>query len=152
MADHEELDEVDKTIVSVLLENGRISVPQLADKVGISRATAYNRFDRLVEDGVLTGFGARVDPAALGLTVAALILITAEQGDWPDLNSRILETEGVQWVGLGTGSFDFIVLVRARDLPDLRDVVLRKLLNVEGIRSTQTAVLLDESRSSGAVL
>ncbi len=152
MAENGELDEIDKTIVSVLLEDGRISIPQLADKVGISRATAYNRFDRLVEDGVLTGFGARIDPTALGLTVAALILMTAEQGDWPDLNTRLLQTEGVQWVGLGTGSFDFIVLVRARDLPDLRDVVLRKLLSVEGVRSTQTAVLLDEARSPGAVL
>ena len=132
--------------------DGRISIPLLADRVGISRATAYNRFDRLIERGVITGFGARVDPAAIDLAVAALILLTADQGDWSDLRERILATEGVQWVGLAAGSFDFIVLVRARNLSDLRDVVLKKLLSLSGIRGTQTSVLLDEFRHPGAVL
>jgi DNA-binding Lrp family transcriptional regulator len=146
------LDEIDKTIVNVLLEDGRISIPMLAEQVGVSRATAYNRFDRLVEQQVITGFGARVDPAAVDLTVAALILITADQGDWSDLRERILATEGVQWVGLGAGTFDFIVLVRAQGLSDLRDVVLKELLSLSGIRGTQTSVLLDEFRQTGAVL
>ena len=146
------LDEIDKTIVNVLLEDGRISIPMLAEQVGVSRATAYNRFDRLVERGVITGFGARVNPEAVDLTVAALILITADQGDWSDLRERILGTEGVQWVGLGAGTFDFIVLVRAQGLSDLRDVVLKELLSLSGIRGTQTSVLLDEFRQPGAVL
>ncbi len=147
-----ELDEIDKTIVKVLVEDGRISIPMLAERVGVSRATAYTRFDRLVASGVITGFGARVNPEAIDLSVAALILLTADQGDWSDLNQRILATEGVQWVGLGAGTFDFIVLVRAENLSDLRDVVLKKLLSLSGISSTQTSVLLDESRRPGAVL
>ncbi len=146
------LDAIDQTIVRILLEDGRISIPMLAERAGISRATAYSRFDRLVERKVITGFGARVDPEAVGLGVAALILLTADQNDWVVLKKRILDTEGVQWVGLGAGSFDFTVLVRARDLANLRDVVLKQLLSLPGIRSTQTTVLLDETRRSEAVL
>ena len=146
------LDEIDQTIINVLVEDGRISIPQLAEQVGVSRATAYNRFDRLVDEQVITGFGARVDPSAVDLTVAALILLTADQGDWSELQEGILATEGVQWVGLGAGTFDFIVLVRAKNLSDLRDVVLKKLLSLQGIRGTQTSVLLDEFRRPGAVL
>ena len=147
-----ELDEIDQTIVKELVADGRMSIPALADRVGVSRATAYNRFDRLIEQGVITGFEARVDPAAVGLGVAALILLTADQGHWPDLNQRLLSTYGVQWVGMGAGSFDFIVLVRAADLHQLRDVVLQELLSSPGVRTTQTAVLLDESRPDGAIL
>ncbi|MGI9595287.1 MAG: Lrp/AsnC family transcriptional regulator [Acidimicrobiales bacterium] len=152
MAPDNELDELDQMIVRLLMEDGRLSVPLLAEQVGIGRATAYARFDRLIERGVITGFGARVDPSALGLGVAALVLLTADQGEWIDLKERLLSTTGVQWVGLGAGSFDFMVLVRAGDLAELRDVVLRQLLNLPGIRSTQTSVLLDETRRTGAVL
>lgn len=146
------LDDIDRKIVQELMADGRLSIPQLADRVGIGRATAYARFDRLVGDGVLAGFTARVAPAAMGLEVAALILITSDQGDWPDLQARILDATGVQWLGLGAGAADFIVLVRAQDLGELRDVVLRQLLSLPGIRSTQTTVLLDEVRADGAIL
>lgn len=152
MPNNVELDEVDQMIVQQLLADGRLSIPQLAERVGIGRATAYARFDRLVDDGVLAGFTATVDPEAVGLGVAALILITADQGDWPDLQARILDATGVQWLGLGAGVADFVALVRARDLAELRDVVLRQLLSLPGIRSTQTTVLLDEVRADGAVL
>jgi DNA-binding Lrp family transcriptional regulator len=146
------IDDVDQMIVQQLLADGRQSIPQLAEQVGIGRATAYARFDRLVDDGVITGFSARVAPDAVGLGVAAVILVTSDQGDWPDLQDRILAANGVQWLGLGAGAADFIVLVRAADLAELRDVVLRQLLSLPGIRSTQTTVLLDEVRADGAVL
>ena len=119
---------------------------------GIGRATAYNRFDRLVDEGVISGFEARVKPEAIGLGVAALITIEAYQASWIELRDALLAIDGVHWVGLTAGSSDFVVLVRAADLEQLRDVVLRDLLGVPGVRNTQTAVLLEESRTPGAVI
>lgn len=55
----------------MLRHDGRLSIPALAERVGISRATAYSRFDRLVADGVISGFRAEVDPHRRGLSVAA---------------------------------------------------------------------------------
>lgn len=147
-----ELDDIDQTIVAALRADGRMSIPQLAERVGVSRATAYTRFDRLVDAGVIQGFTARVDPHALGLDVAALVTVTVDQVAWADLHQRVLATHGVQWVGLAAGSYDFVVLVRAASLPELRDVILRDLLDIPGIRSTQTAVLLDEARGADAIL
>ncbi len=146
------LDAVDQTIVDVLVKDGRVSIPVLAEQVGISRATAYSRFDRLVDQGIITGFGARVDPGRVGLAVGAMVMLTVEQGDWPELRERVLATAGVQWIGLAAGTVDFIVLVRAGDLPELRDAVLKELLSIPGIRSAQTSVLLDEARPAGAIL
>jgi DNA-binding Lrp family transcriptional regulator len=137
-------DDVDATIVDLLRHDGRISVPALAERAGVSRATAYSRFDRLVRDGVVSGFRAVVSPAARGLAVAALVLIDAEQPRWDETLQELRRTPGVEWVGLTTGAFDFIALVRATDLTELRDVVLQSLRRIPGLQSTQTAILLDE--------
>ncbi len=139
------LDAVDQTIVAALRRDGRQSIPALAEEVGISRATAYTRFDRLCDSGVITGFAARIDPAAVGLDVTALVLITVAQSDWRDLKAEVTGLPHVEWLGLTTGSFDFVVLVRARDLAELRDVVLERLLSLEGIKNAQTIVVLDEA-------
>jgi DNA-binding Lrp family transcriptional regulator len=137
-------DQVDATIVDALKVEGRMSVPVLADRVGVSRATAYARFDRLVADGVISGFRAVVSPAKAGLSVAALVLINGEQGLWSETLQQLREIAGVEWVGLSAGVFDFVALVRAADLTELRDVVLRSLRDIPGLNSTQTAIILDE--------
>jgi len=139
------LDAVDQTIVAALRRDGRQSIPTLAEEVGISRATAYTRFDRLCATGVITGFAARVDPAAVGLDIAALVLITIAQADWRDLKAEVTGLPHVDWLGMTTGAFDFVVLVRARDLAELRDVVLEGLLSLDGIQNAQTVVVLDEA-------
>jgi DNA-binding Lrp family transcriptional regulator len=145
---HPPLDELDQTIVATLRTDGRLTIPALAARVGTSRATAYARFDRLVDRGVITGFRAVVDHEKLGVGISALVLGSAEQSRWPDMAERLVETYGVEWVGLCTGEFDFAMLVRARDLRELRDVVLDGLLRVPGITNVQTSVLLDELDAS----
>ena len=73
------LDHIDRDIVSALVADGRLSMSQLAAQVGVGRSTAYQRVERLRADGVILGFTAVVDPAALGRPVAALILCNLEQ-------------------------------------------------------------------------
>jgi DNA-binding Lrp family transcriptional regulator len=139
-------------IVAALRRDGRMSIPRLAEEVGVSRATAYARFDRLVDAHVITGFEATVDAKAVGLDVAALVTVSADQTHWREVHDRLEATGGVQWIGMSTGASDFVVLVRAAALDELRDVVLRDLLAIDGIRSIETAVLLGESRVPGALI
>ena len=139
-----EIDGLDRTIIEVLNGEGRISIPALADRVGTSRATAYARFDRLVENGVLRGFHADIDPRALGFDVAALLMVTGDQTKWQSITAALRETYGVDWVGMCAGQYDFAVLVRARDLSELRDVVLDSILRVSGVTNIESTVLFDE--------
>ena len=141
-----QIDDIDEMIVRELRADGRLSVPRLAERVGISRANAYARFDRLVDTGVITGFTATTDPGALGLTVAALVHISSDQQHWHRLKDELLAAPGVEWLGMGAGEFDFVALVRSSSLDDLRDVVLGHMLAIDGIQSSRTTVLLDESR------
>jgi len=140
----EALDEVDRQMIDILRQDGRRTAPQLATDIGIGRATAYNRLDRLIDDGIITNFAARVDPHAVGLTVAALVLVNVEQGRWRDLHSQLSELPGLEWMGVTAGQYDYAMIVRADSLDHLRDVALQQLQQTEGVRSAQTIVLLDE--------
>ena len=137
-------DRVDETIVDVLRQDGRISIPALAERTGVSRATAYARFARLVDDGVVDGFRAVVRPEQRGLAVAALVLINAEQPMWAETLEQLSATDGVEWVGLAAGPFDYVAVVRAASLAELRDVVLQSLRAIPALKDTETAIILDE--------
>lgn len=139
-----DLDDIDRQMIDILRRDGRRTAPQLAVDIGIGRATAYTRLDRLVDDGIITGFSARVDHRATGHSVAALVLVNVEQGRWRDLHARLTELPNVDWVGVTAGQYDYAMIVRAESLDHLRDVALQEVQQTEGVRSAQTIVLLDE--------
>jgi DNA-binding Lrp family transcriptional regulator len=146
VSEHRELDDVDRGIVAALMDDGRLSVNELAHRVGVSRATAYARLDRLRADGVITGFTAIVDPARAGLGVAALILVNVEQNEWRSARDELLHLPGVEYLAFTSGGFDMVALVRVPSIEALRDVVLDHLHGATHVRSTQTVFVLDEQR------
>jgi DNA-binding Lrp family transcriptional regulator len=146
VSEHRALDDVDRGIVAALMDDGRLSVNELAHRVGVSRATAYARLDRLRADGVITGFTATVDPARAGLGVAALILVNVEQNEWRSARDELMHLPGVEYLAFTSGGFDMVALVRVPSIEALRDVVLDRLHGATHVRSTQTVFVLDEQR------
>jgi Lrp/AsnC family transcriptional regulator, leucine-responsive regulatory protein len=140
------LDDVDRRMLSILVDEGRASVNEVASRAGISRATAYTRYDRLLADGVIRGFRADIDPHAIGLDIAAMIMINVEQGSWPTTRDKVSRLPGVEYVAVTSGEFDFVLLVRVPDIAALRDVVLYRLQGMPEVRSTHTVFVLDEER------
>jgi DNA-binding Lrp family transcriptional regulator len=140
------LDDVDRRIVATLVDDGRLSVNELASRVGVSRATAYSRLDRLRSSGVITGFTAVVDQAKLGHGVAALILVNVEQNEWRAARDELMRLPGVEYLAFTSGVFDMVALVRVASIEALRDVVLDRLHGATHVRSTQTVFVLDEQR------
>ena len=140
------LDDVDRRLLDLLIGDGRMSINELAGQVHISRATAYARVQRLQSDGVITGFTANVDPDKLGYSAAALVLVNVEQSQWRLIRDEVLRLPGLEYLAFTSGGFDLVLLVRLPDIGDLRDVVLVRLHDIPGIRSTQTIFVLDEAR------
>ncbi len=143
------LDEIDRRIVQELLADGRLSVRELASRVHVSRATAHTRLTRLHDDGVITGYRAVVDPAALGLDVVALVLLNVDQHAWRRVRDRLLEVDGLEYLAFTTGGFDLAAIVRATDIAHLRDVVLVQIQAIAEVRNTQTIFVLDEIGDPG---
>lgn len=144
------LDDIDRQILSRLLQDGRISVRALAEQVHISRANAYTRIGRLVAEDVITGFTAQLNAQRAGLGTSAYVTLSIEQNAWRDISRALREIPFVEHVALVTGDFDALVLVRAPDNLTLRKVVLENIHAVRGVRSTRTWLVFDEVRGRGA--
>lgn len=136
---------MDRRIVALLLEDGRMSVSELAERAHVSRANAYARLSRLERDQVILGYGARVDPQALGMTLVALITLSVDQTSWRSLPKKLERLPGLVYQAVATGTFDHVVLVRVADLETLRDIVLEQLHSLPEVRSAQTVFLLHEA-------
>ncbi len=146
------LDDTDRRIVRELLADGRMSVNTLADRSGVSRATAYSRLERLRHRGVITGFRAVIDPGRAGLPIAALILANVDQHAWQEARDELLQLPGLEYLAFTSGGFDLVLLVRVPDVVALRDVVLVRLHGSPHVRSTQTIFVLDEARLASSAL
>jgi Lrp/AsnC family leucine-responsive transcriptional regulator len=144
MAGRSGIDDVDRRLLELLLVDGRRSINELAAAVNVSRASAYQRLDRLKAEGVLKGFTAVVDEAKLGLPIIVLILINADQRRWREVRDDLLLLPGLEQLGLTTGAFDFVATVRLAAVEELRDVVLEWLHGIEGIHDTQTVFMLEQ--------
>jgi DNA-binding Lrp family transcriptional regulator len=144
MADDIRLDDIDRAVLHLLAEDGRMSMNELASRAGIARATAYARVERLRRDGVITGFTTRVDASRAGFGVTALILLNVRQSDWRSARDHLLAVPGVVYLAMTSGAFDMVMLVRAPDVHHLRDVVLGELHDIPQVRSTQTIFVLEE--------
>jgi len=140
-----DLDETDQRILAELQRDGRASMSALAEVVHISRANAYARVNRLMESGVISGFGARIDPVKAGWHSSAYVTLSIEQSSWQSVRERLLEIDEIDHMALVGGDYDVILLVRAHDNSDLRRVVLERLQAIPEVRSTKTALIFEDS-------
>ncbi|MGI8847822.1 MAG: Lrp/AsnC family transcriptional regulator [Candidatus Dormibacteria bacterium] len=138
------VDSVDRRLLQLLADDGRMPVSALATRAGISRAGAYARIERLRTEGVIEGFTIRVDPRRLGLGVSALILVSGQQTHWRALRERLAAMPEVEYCAFVTGEYDALMLVRVADVETLRDVILERLQTMDDVRATETIFILDE--------
>ncbi|MGC4855969.1 Lrp/AsnC family transcriptional regulator [Micromonospora sp. DT4] len=138
------MDEVDRRILDELVRDGRTSVRTLAERIHISRTNAYARVERLLRDGVITGFRAQVAPEAAGLGTSAYMALTIEQNTWREVSAELAQVRYVEHVALLSGEHDVLALVRAPDNAALRDVVLDRVQRIAGVLSTRSWLVFEE--------
>ncbi len=139
------LDTIDRQILAALQADGRLSGRALAEQVGISRANAYARFDRLVADGVITGFTALVDPAKVGLTTSAYVTLTVRQSSWRDLQERLRAIPRGTAHGPDRRRVRRDAVDQAADNDALRRVVLEQLQAIPGVLATRTFLIFEDA-------
>ncbi|KUN29652.1 AsnC family transcriptional regulator [Streptomyces antibioticus] len=138
------LDAVHLKILDVLRTQGRISVAALAQRIGISRASAYTRLEAMVDDGVIEGFTARVDPARVGLDICALVFVTVRQDMWKQFRATLATMPEVEYCAVTTGQHDAMIQIRVPSVAAVHRLVTERLANVPAVRATETVFILDE--------
>lgn len=138
------LDDVDRRIIALLREDGRMSMRSVAERAHISRANAYARLDRLRSEGVIKGFTAVVDPEKCGYGLAAYVSVGIRQESWKAFRDLLRTIPEVHHAALVSGDVDLLLLVRVADAAALRTFVLERLQRIPEVVSTRTLFVLDE--------
>jgi DNA-binding Lrp family transcriptional regulator len=146
------VDAVDQALLEVLARDARVTNQRLAERVGVSPSTALSRLRSLRSRGVIRGFHAEVDLAALGRPLQALIAVrlavhAREQIDAFTNAVRLLP--GVLMVFHLTGVTDYLVWVAAADAHDLREFVVDHLATHPSVAHAETSLIYEHQRGPG---
>lgn len=114
---------------------------QIAREVGVARNTAQAHLDRLVREGVISGFGPEIDLRRLGYGVSAFVTLEIAQGRGPAVDAHLAEIPEVVEAYMTTGTADLTCRVVARDNDHLGQLIAR-ILDVPGINRTATSLIL----------
>ncbi|MFE1781928.1 Lrp/AsnC family transcriptional regulator [Streptomyces sp. NPDC059506] len=139
------LDQVDRAILRILRKDGRASIRSVAERVHVSRANAYARINRLIEDGVIRGFAARVDHERAGQSASAYITLRIVQNSWRRVREQLSALPGVAHMALVGGDYDVLLLVHTADNRELRELVLTRIQAIPEVLSTQTLLVFEET-------
>lgn len=139
------LDAIDRDILRILQTDGRASVRAVAERVHVSRANAYARINRLVEDGVIRGFSARVNHERAGQGASAYITLKIVQNSWRTVREQLQALPGATHIALVSGDFDVLLLVHTPDNRALRELVLTRIQSIPEVLSTRTLLVFEET-------
>ncbi len=132
------MDQIDLAILSELQRDARISTSALARRVGRSAPAVAERVRKLEEAGIITGYRAEINLAALGFSVIALIELTTTPAHYDDVNRYAARAPEVRECHFVTGGSSFIIRVVARSIDNLRLVIER----LSAFGATRTSVAL----------
>lgn len=148
----ENLDQIDRAILRVLAHDGRISMTDLASKVGLSKTPATARVRRLEQAGVITGYRAELSARRLGLDNIAVLEIrlsdTREQA-LQAFNAAVREIPEVEECHMIAGGFDYLVKVRTHDIGEYRRVLSEQISRLPHVAATSTYVSMESVRDIG---
>ena len=149
-----ELDATDKRILRTLQTQGRISNLELAQAVHLSPAQANRRHRRLEAMGLIQAYEARLDAAALGLSVRAFVHVTMAPAHAQSLEAfrqRIVDLDAVLECHAVSGDFDYVLKVVAADLKALSELIMGTIMALPGVQSVRSTVCLDELKATTAL-
>lgn len=140
-----ELDSFDRRIIDVLSLDGRISITDLAQKVGLSKTPCQVRLKRLIQTGVITGFRAVLDSAKLGMdhvAFAEVKLSDTRETALEEFNAAVRRVPEVEECHMIAGGFDYLLKVRTSDIRKYRIVLGEKISSLPHVSSSSTFVAM----------
>ncbi len=147
------MDRTDARILRRLQQNSAPPLNELADAVGLSPSACHRRVKLLEKSGAISGYVARLDRAALGLTIQAFVEISLTSQSEEALQAfeeAVIRTEEILECHLMTGSADYMLRVAARDVADFERIHRNRLSRLPGVASLQSGFVLRSIREGGA--
>jgi Lrp/AsnC family leucine-responsive transcriptional regulator len=151
---HRDLDKIDVKLVRALQENGRISMTDLAEMVGLSVTPCSERVKRLERDRFILGYHAQLNPHAFGqaLLVFVEIKLNAKSGAMFEAFKReVRKLPNVLECHLVSGEFDYLIKARIPEMNAYRRLLGDRLLALPGARESRSYIVMEEIKESLAL-
>jgi Lrp/AsnC family transcriptional regulator, leucine-responsive regulatory protein len=149
-----ELDRIDRKILSILQNDARIAITELAERVGLSVTPCGERVKRLEKEGVILGYHARLDPQALSLSLLVFVelkLSTKSGTIFSKFKQEILKLPSVLECHLVSGDFDYLIKARIAQMSDYRTLLGDILLTLPGAQESRSYIVMEEVKESFAL-
>ncbi len=147
-------DRFDVKILDALQRDGRLSVVDLAESIGLSPTPCARRIKALESEGAIESYAAVLNPARVGLAVLAIVQVKLTEHTDETVarfEREIQLMDEVTKCLAMTGSYDFILEVYGKDLEALSNVVLKKLIRVPNVRDMQSSVVLETIKRTARI-
>lgn len=146
------LDDIDLKILGLLRKNARISNKALAAKTDIAPSTCLTRLRRLERAGIIAGYHAELNPAAVGVTIQAMIgvrMVRHVRADVETFHAHAIGQKETVAIYHVAGADDFLVHVAARDTEHLRQMVLYAFTERPEVAHVETRLIFEQARTEG---
>ncbi|QFT59216.1 Leucine-responsive regulatory protein [Sulfitobacter sp. THAF37] len=141
-----ELDRFDRSILAVLAEDGRISITDLAKRIGLSKSPTQARLRRLEETGVIIGYRALLDPIRLGLDHVAFVevrLNDTREAALRAFNAAVAKVPEIEQAHMIASHFDYLLKVRTPDMSAYRRFLGETISSLPHVSNTSTYVAME---------
>ena len=150
--EHEGFDRFDRAILSELAEEGRMSITELARRIGLSKSPTQTRLRRLEETGAILGYRAILDPIRLGLDHVAFVevkMLDTSEKSLAAFNAAVARIPEIEQAHLIAGNFDYLLKVRTSGMRSYRRVLADKISTLPGVSATSTYVAMEAVKEDG---
>lgn len=142
----EKIDNLDRKILNLVMNNARMPSKDIAVICGVSRAAIHQRVQRLIELKVITGSGYNVNPKALGYNTCTYIGIRLEKGSmYRETLKQLEKFPEVVECHFTTGPYSMLVKVYAHDTAHLMELLNDRIQSLPGVTGTETLISLEQS-------
>lgn len=148
------LDKYDRNILNVLQRDGRISYTDLGKQVGLTTTPCIERVRKLERAGYIKGYTARLSAKQLDAGLVVFVQVSLDRSSkqsFEDFRAAIQKLDQVQECYLVTGSFDFLVKARVRDMHAYRDFLEEELFAVPGVYGSTSIAAMETVKETLAI-
>lgn len=147
------LDRIDRLILSALRVDGRLTIAQLSERVGLSSSPCWTRLKRLENLKIIAGYTANINPKAIGINELFFIEITLERHDdeiLDQFSETLANMPEVVEAHLVTGDYDYLVKVAVKNAEHYERFLRKTLYSMKGIRHTRSIFALRQLKSASS--
>ena len=139
------MDKIDRKILAELQSDGRLSITDLAEKVGLSLSPCHRRLRALEDSGIIKGYCAQLEPSRIGLNFSTIVFVTMKDGDKNTVakfEETILDIPNITQAQRLFGDPDYLLHVVSSDLSTFQKLYDEKLSALPGVKKLTTTMIM----------